>query len=771
MEKSREPNPRSPEKLKLVSPAGDFASLIAAVSNGADSVYLGSKLFNARRLANNFSKEELKKAAQYAHLHGVKVYLALNTLVKNQEISAFLNMVSWAAQYNVDGLILQDLTFAPIIKKYFPQMEIHASTQATIVNSAAVEYWKKYVDVFVLARELSKEEIRQIYENTKARLEIFAHGHLCISYSGQCLISSLIGKRSGNRGMCASSCRKRYNGSKYLLSAKDLCLVNDIKEVIDSGASMIKIEGRMKPAEYVAATTRHYRQQIDAYYNKKSKKISGEEINELKLAFNREFTSGYFKDEKTIIDPTYSSKRGIYLGTVERGYLVLEEGIEKFDGIGIISAGKRNGEFIQKVICSDGRVVDKAGKKEKIKLDMPNFKNGAKVYLMSKQKGRSIIGENKKVGLELSFKVRAGEKVKVGVKVNSGRWLSKEFSFELDGIALLPEKYPLTKEQWHQELKKYTSEIFYLENVDVDTDNSFVMKSSISNLRKLLDDKVLDFLFPESAKKIIETPIFGNIENSKEKISPHCLHVQVYDLKDVKPAIRSGADIIYFDAFSKDLPEVKKITESEKIPLFLFTPMVLHDSDVKKIIVIIKNIRPQGILVNNVGLLDPQIISSLKSSPQLSLVLGYQMNIFNDQQMQFYNIPAIASLELNLEEIKQMRFKGNLIYYAHGTPVVMTIKETIAAHELKDEKGYTFSLRKSAGGNTAVTEMLYSRTIGLLQHTPEVIKAGISNFYLDLREDVPEMVSRYRGLLDGKNVSLKGIKKNLTLGNFKKGVM
>src|SRR3990167_3673060 len=301
-------------KLQLLSPAGSFDALKAAIHNGADAVYLGSKLFNARRLANNFTGDELKQAVQYAHLHNVKIYLTLNTLIKNHEIIALLNQISLAAQLGINALIMQDLTFAPLIKQHFPKLEIHASTQSTIMNSPSINYWKPYVDTFVLARELTKQEVKTIYENTNANLEVFIHGHLCISYSGQCLISSLIGKRSGNRGLCASSCRKQYNGDSYLLSAKDLCMIKNVKDVIESGAKTIKIEGRMKSPEYVATTTRLYRRQLDSYYNKKKIPVTKETMDDLKLAFNREFTPGFFNNEENIVDPLTPSKRGIFLG-------------------------------------------------------------------------------------------------------------------------------------------------------------------------------------------------------------------------------------------------------------------------------------------------------------------------------------------------------------------------------------------------------------------------------------------------------------------------
>src|SRR3989338_6001625 len=474
-------------KVQLLSPAGTFAALVAAVSNGADAVYLGSKLFNARRLAGNFNNEELKKAFQYAHLHHVKVFLTLNTLIKNQEINAFLNQVSIAGHYGVVALILQDLTFAPLIKSYFPRMQIHASTQATIMNSAAVHYWQKDVDVFILARELTKQQVREIYDNTQAHLEVFVHGHLCISYSGQCLISSLIGKRSGNRGLCASSCRKQYNGDSYLLSAKDLCMIKNVKDVLESGARTIKIEGRMKSPEYAATATRLYRRQLDYYYNLKkvkvtdedindlkltfNREVTDEDINDLKLTFNREFTSGYFNHETKIVDPVIPSKRGIFLGQVQNGYLELKENIELFDGLSCVYKGKKEGEFVKKIVTLQGREIIKAEKGMTVKLFIPGFIPGAQVYLLSQHQGKNLLGENKKVKISLKLEIKETEVPKITITVKD-----KKIIYLLNSPASKALKHPLAESDLKQQLEKFRSDIFLLQNIEVSTDCSFIPK-------------------------------------------------------------------------------------------------------------------------------------------------------------------------------------------------------------------------------------------------------------------------------------------------------
>ncbi len=737
-------------KLTLLSPAGSMDAVVAAVSNDADAIYLGSKLFNARRLAGNFTQEELKRAVQYAHLHNVKVYLTLNTLVKNQEIGAFLNQVAIAQQLGIKAIILQDLTFAPLIKKHFPSLEIHASTQATIINSSSVAYWQKSVNQFVLARELTKQQVKKIVDTTHAKVEVFVHGHLCISYSGQCLISSLIGKRSGNRGMCASSCRKQYNGENYLLSAKDLCMIENIKDVIESGATTVKIEGRMKPAEYVATTTRAYREQIDALAGgEKSEKnnVGEEKINELKMAFNRNFTPGYFNDEAKIVDQTYSSKRGVYLGTVHQGLLRLEENLELHDGIGIIENGKRVGDYVRRIFIN-GEAVEKASKGDQVKLLVNGFQNGSKVYLMTKNRGNDILSRKKLIPLVLNVIVQEGKNVEVKVRAQG-----KEMNCTIQTVATKAEKHPLTEDLLRREFEKYQSEMFEITEIIIKTDDSFVAKSALTLFRKELDQKVLDLLCPiNSGKKNIAPLLFAGSTATQKKI-----HVRVYSLKGVEDALKGGADIIYYDAFAADLEEAVKIAGKR---LWLHTPMVMVDDDIERLQKVINDIKPAGILANNVGVLGIGLT--------IPIVLGYQMNVFNDNQLQWYGCPAVASIELNLKELQAFQNKEKLIFYAHGYPAVMTFKEEFDTQSLTDKKEYTFRLRKTT---TGATEMLYSKAIGTLQHTPEVLKAGITQLFLDVEKDVFNIVLLYKRLLAGEAVSVAAFKHGVTVGNLEKGVM
>jgi len=256
--------------LELLSPVGDFECLKAAVQNGADSVYFGANNFSARAFANNFDYETLQMAIDYAKLRNVKTHLTLNTLITNDEFKSAVDLANFAYNSGIDAIIVQDLGLALYLIKNFPGLDVHASTQMTIHNLECAQTMQKLgFKRAVLARELSIPEIYDICKNTNIEIETFIHGALCLSYSGQCLMSSIIGGRSGNRGKCAQPCRLPYkvkgydNSLNYLLSPKDLCGLEFIPDLIKAGVSCLKIEGRMKSPEYVATVTRIYRKYID----------------------------------------------------------------------------------------------------------------------------------------------------------------------------------------------------------------------------------------------------------------------------------------------------------------------------------------------------------------------------------------------------------------------------------------------------------------------------------------------------------------------------
>ena len=285
--------------IELLSPAGSPESVIAAVQNGADAVYLGLGDFNARRGAKNFTEEEFRKALRYCRVRGCKVYVTLNTLVDDREMAQAVDCARMASDLGADGLIVQDLGLVSAIRRALPDIPLHASTQMSIHNLAGVEAAAEMgLTRAVLARELSLEQIRFITQHASIETEVFVHGALCFCHSGQCYMSALIGRRSGNRGACAQPCRMQYSlGGRmddYPLSLKDNCLADRLQELEDAGVACLKIEGRMKRPEYTAIVTEVYAKAL-----KERRKPTAAEMETLEKAFSREgFTQGYLNGDK-----------------------------------------------------------------------------------------------------------------------------------------------------------------------------------------------------------------------------------------------------------------------------------------------------------------------------------------------------------------------------------------------------------------------------------------------------------------------------------------
>jgi len=356
-----------PTRVELLSPVGTPRSLQAAVENGADAVYFGVGKFNARRRAENLTMRELREAVSYAHEHGVKVYLTFNILVKNEELQEFFDDVSEAYSRGIDGVIIQHLSFARLLKDTFPDLSIHSSTQAAVSNSYYADLLSG-VDRVTLPRELLLAQVRAFIEKTAIETEVFVHGALCVSYSGQCLFSSFLGGRSGNRGLCAQPCRKSYNGS-YPLSTKDLCLVRRVPELIAAGIASFKIEGRLRSPQYTALATRVYRLAVDSYYEGEFC-VPEREFKELALEFNRDFTEGYLFDAADIIAPETPRNRGLFLGVIgEDRRITLHEPLVVGDGIGIWTKTGIDGAVI-KGIELDGKPVSRADTGDTVRLSI-----------------------------------------------------------------------------------------------------------------------------------------------------------------------------------------------------------------------------------------------------------------------------------------------------------------------------------------------------------------------------------------------------------------
>ena len=351
--------------VELLSPVGEWDSLVAAVQNGANAVYFGANEFNARMNSKNFNREELKRAIEYAKLRNVKTNLTLNILIKDKEFVQAIELVKYAYECGIDAIIVQDLGLAREIIKLFPDLDVHSSTQMTVYNIDGVKEIEKLgFKRCVLARELSLDEIRNICSNTNIEIEVFIHGALCICYSGQCLMSSSIGGRSGNRGKCAGTCRLPYTLLKnehmvekgHLLSSKDVCTLDILPELISAGIKSFKIEGRMKSPEYVGLVTSIYRKYIDLANSNKEYIVDEKDREKLMQIFNRGgFSTGYLKGKlgKEMMYKDKPNHMGIYIGKVlnynyNKGYVKFktEKEILLGDSISINDASCRISELM-----------------------------------------------------------------------------------------------------------------------------------------------------------------------------------------------------------------------------------------------------------------------------------------------------------------------------------------------------------------------------------------------------------------------------------------
>ncbi|NQE46546.1 hypothetical protein C5S31_11045 [ANME-1 cluster archaeon GoMg2] len=370
------------KKVEILSPVGSPKSLKSAVENGADAVYFGVGKFNARRRASNFNIAELRDAVEYAHGNGISVYITFNILIKNHELPEFFDNISDAYSLGIDGIIIQHISFARLLKDAFPDLRIHISTQAGITNT----YYSDVLsgaDRVTLPREFSLAQIRDFIVKTGMDTEVFVHGALCFCYSGQCLFSSFLGGRSGNRGVCAQPCRRRYNNS-YLLSAKDLCLAGRIPEIIESGVSALKIEGRLRSPRYTALATRVYRLSVDSFYAGNFC-LPEQELKELALEFNREFTEGYMFGAQEMISSESPKNRGVFLGVIAAGTtLKLGECLSVGDGVGIWTKDGIDGAVIKR-IEKGGKSVAYADTGDTIKLFI-RVEEGDRIYKTSSKK-------------------------------------------------------------------------------------------------------------------------------------------------------------------------------------------------------------------------------------------------------------------------------------------------------------------------------------------------------------------------------------------------
>lgn len=686
-------------KIELLAPAGNIDSFKAAINAGADAVYMGVDKFNARTMAQNFDLESYKECIRHAHILNVKVYLTLNTLVYNEEIKEALELLIKLYSVGLDAVIVQDIGLASLIHKLLPKLSLHASTQMSVYNLEQVKFLEKLgFKRVVLARELSLEEIEYICKNTSLEIEIFVHGALCVSFSGQCLLSEVIGGRSANRGSCAQPCRMKYTlcnknnkivENRYLLSKKDIFGLPYIYKLYSIGVKSLKIEGRNKTPEYVAGVTKTYRKYIDNIIDKNDDidiDIDKKDTNYLLQIFNRDGKSqGYFEGirYKDSITENLPKNTGIYLGEVilqKKEYIKikLETDISLHDGIellndndiifsNIITCIKDEKRQIVNEKIQKGNIVLLGDVKTKVPV-------GTKVYKTSDANMNKELKEyydgtyKKRRKIDICIKIKNGEKL----TVNTNN-LSKNIFVTIDLLPEIAKNKPTTCENIKEAFSKTLDTLFEFNIINIQIDNNlFVPKSSINELRRTLVLKL-----EELSRKTINVKENLDLLNSIDKeivqkcnsinINKNILHIYRFKkdfdyIKYYKKTYNKDLEIVYIDICDMyaNKNKIFEIFKDNNIEIYVILPNVCGkktDEYVLNNIETLVKSGVKGIIVGNIGYIEKVV--ELKKKYKITIIADYSLNIFNKFSVNFYHNLGFdivcPSLELREEEVNTLK--------------------------------------------------------------------------------------------------------------------
>lgn len=729
------------KKVELLAPAGSIESFYAAVNSGADSVYLGGKLFNARSNSQNFDNEEMKHIIAYAHNKNVKVYVTLNIVLKDSEIIEALNYAMFLYENDVDAVIVQDIGMLYLIKKYIPNLPVNISTQAAVYDDYGVKFFENYdVQKVILAREMSLEQIKETVKNTNVDLEVFIHGALCTCYSGQCYMSSFLGGRSGNRGRCAQPCRLNYSfydkennniiddcDTIPVLSLKDFIAGETICQLIEAGITTFKIEGRMKGPEYTSAVVEYYRQVIDSYYNDETPNLKELEDRAIST-FSRGYTNGYLKP--SIDDEMFART---------------SSGVKGNDIVDIQEETKDKTE------------------------EFSNF-NRVKINFDLKLK----IGEQAVLKAYL-----ATDEVEVVVK-------SEE-------ICETSVKNPATEEIVKEQLGKLGNSIYELNSLTIESEeNVFIRKSTLNQLRR----EAVELLYSMGAKHYNRSALknitkseaysFDNIDSINENIKPK-LSLKInsddeLELIDIKKVNR-----IYVP-YDLNLENIKNINVQEK---YLFIPNIASKSQYNQF----KNNMKQyeeifdGVYVNNIG-----SFYFFRENSNLKIHCGSFFNIINTFSAKLLeNEKAHGftfSVEANIRDMDSITehtsIKTEII--AHEFVQLMTMKncpmslvkncknqqdcnvcEYRNKYALKDRKGAYFNIERK----NRLTQIYNSVPLTLIGKIDDFVNANIEYFMVDTKwvENPEEIIDAIYCEINGVQVSNVLTENNFTRGHYIKNIL
>lgn len=800
--------------IELLAPVGSMKSLYAAVQNGANAVYLGGKLFNARQYASNFENDELEEAVRYAHLRGVRVYVTVNILIDNAEIEDVIDYVRFLYETDVDAVIVQDIGLANLIREFFPKLQIHASTQMTINNLYGAELlYDMGFSRVVLARETPLDEIKHISENTPIELEAFIHGALCISYSGQCLMSSMIGGRSGNRGNCAQPCRmpsslvdrdgKLFYGwdKKHLLSTRDLNTIGELDKIVDAGIISLKIEGRMKRPEYVATIVKNYRKALDQGVASIDKK----NIEDMTQVFNREFTKGamlgsFGEDFVSIERP---DNRGLFIGKVARAdkykvYVELEKDISIGDGIEFkLSTGESKG-LKSTIDASQGEIAmfEKPGY---ILNNSPVYKTSSEQLL--KRAKKSYQDENIIYKIDAEIEIIIGGAPRLSLK-----YADKQVHVLGEKITEKAKKTGLTKEIVIEQLSKLGDTNYSLNNIKINLEeNSFLPLSAINKLRRDATDKMDSLIQIDNSREKIENENYNKMKNKifkakrKNPRNKKEISIKLNSIDQLNQLNLDKLDRLYLN-YEEELRESIEMIKPYKKEIYLSTEKILYEDGIQDLEKRIKDIESDldGISVSNLG-----TFKYIRDRFDLKIHGDMGLNIFNSYSIDFLKSKGIKSLnlspELTLEQIRKIREKSETSAEAivYGRLPVMTMVHCPmslvrgckddsdcencnfrSGYRIKDRMNIEFPMERRASSTTIYNSV----PIMVLDNLESIYSSGVDMARLDFtteKNDIRYIQEAFydfsRGNIDIEKareiISDYRIDHDITNGHYFRGIM
>lgn len=812
-------------RCELLAPAGSYETMLVAFNAGADAVYVGGQKFGARAFAGNFNEEELVRAINYAHMFDKKLYLTVNTLIKEEEFSQLYDYIKPYYEAGLDAVIVQDIGVLKFIEGNFTDLPIHCSTQMTITGEefGKVLAENKSVTRIVTPRELNLAEIKKMYTVTGLEIESFVHGALCYCYSGQCLLSSIIGARSGNRGRCAQPCRLTFSNAeqkvdnKHLLSPKDLCTLEILPEIIEAGVYSLKIEGRMKKPEYVASVVAIYRKYIDRYLKngKKNYKAAQEDIDTLKDIYNRGgFTDGFYKRQNgsemmTINRPNHC---GVKVGNV----LDINQNIIKIQTVRDIKKGDileidSDTEFFAPYDIRKGDIFDY---KFKQKIRFGNVKEVIRTRneaLINTLLNNYMYDEKGKIRL-LKRRVNIDIAILKDKNIEAAMW-DNSFSVTANGnVPLEAKNKPITKDFVVKQLGKLGETCFAADSINVQLDEGlFVTVSELNEIRRSLVE-LLTKEIKETYRRYVDNRVnkdnglniadslnkdnslntntaYKTIEKSYSDFSNN-ITVLVSDMKQFEKVIsiyRGNRIYLEYAQFSlEEIASAVKMGNEKNVEIFIALPYILRANAkamLEKEIDALREIEPGGYLFRN---LESFFYLKNKGINIKKVIFDSNIYAFNNETIKYYkSIGAdiiTASYETNGNEFKLLDKSFMEINVYGYFPVMLTagcvrktmnkcLKTLLSADEacklkskdttIVDRKSSSFTVRTVC--RYCYNIIYNSVPIGLFQNIDELEALGFCGYRISFTTESPKEIENI--LLNYKN-----LKSNYTKGHFKRGV-